>query len=270
MQRSLRAEVDDVSLAEHNLARAVSIPLSDFFPNLDRDRLQGEAFGRVGMSGSFYQDVSKTAVSLAANGGEGYRRFMDQYGFHEGNVGIDHCHVRTPILGAHLTVLGYDVDHVEFQKVRVAPLVNGGGLIALLPEEDGTITDGKRARFPQNRVPFCALRIKNPLSQDDDLYVSAKHVGQNGHNVEPLLVPESYKSLSEGEGNPHRADASKSSLYLARVLPESFRHPSLQNFFAFSDAPVRGRFTWMKHTPKDQEGQRTPEFFAEYVRIRLE
>jgi hypothetical protein len=221
--------------------RELSVPLRDLFPNLQTSAVP---FASVGNP---HQTILNVIRDLWTGG---YDSFLQKNGFWENQYSSfsGHCHQCTPILGAALKSLGFEISYLECMRVREH--VAESGVIEKVPPTEEP--DPKRIdEFCSiNRIPYCCLEV---MIDGEPHYITGKHIKPERDGFTALLAPVCYRDFT-GVFR-HQEAYTKSGIYLRPVLPK--RNPDGRDFTR--------QIIWTKQTARDP----APECFATFLRMKL-
>ena len=227
--------------------REISLPLENIFPRLDRREIARE-FAHL-KKDSAHETVLNVARELW-NGG--YNKILERSGFYEEHYASfsGHCHQCTPALGVVLQSLGFEnVSYLECFRIREH--FPKTGLIEQVPPSEEQNNAMKEEFCSIKRIPYCCLEIK---IDDEFYYLTGKHVKPKGEETVALLSAVCYRDFV-GVFR-HQLDPSKSGIYLRTIQP--LENPTRTDFSK--------RVVWTKQTERDS----TPEYFATFLRMKLE
>ncbi len=222
--------------------REISVPLRTFFPKLQLLRQFEHC-----RDPNPHQTILNVIRDLW-NGG--YEQFLDKNGFWDEAYAkfSGHCHQCTPILGAALKSLGFEVSYLEC--IRIREHFPTSGKIEKVPPQEEPNPEVREEFRSINRIPYCCLEV---IIDGKPHYITGKHVKPSDAAFTSLLSPSCFQEVSglfRHPQNPH-----KSGIYLRSISPRV----NSQNL-NFSRQVV-----WTKQTAKDK----SPEFFATFLRMRL-
>ncbi len=230
--------------------REITVKLEDLFPRIDRNKIleQYKSFNTTPD-----ETVYRVAVELANSG---YAHFLEQFGFwqKECEAFECHCHQCTPVLGAILRVLGFDVSYLECYRVREQ--VAETGKLEQVPPDQEPDPVMKHDFCAIKRIPYCCLEV---MIDGQPQYVTAKHIKAQGTVVTAALTAQCYARSEASSVFCHQNDATKSGVYLQPVVPA--QNPGVVDFAKF--------VVWRKQTFKDFARTSVPECFATFLRMKL-
>lgn len=215
--------------------REISVPLRKFFPDLQATR----PFEHC-RDANPHQTILNVIRYLWEGG---YASFIDKNGFWDPAYAkfSGHCHQCTPILGAALKSLGFEVSYLEC--VRIREHFPKSGKVERVPPSEEPNPEVREEFCSINRIPYCCLEV---IIDNKPHYITGKHVKPKGASFDSLLSPscfESFSGLLRHPQNPH-----KSGIYLRQIPSGNPR-----------------QVVWTKQTTKDPH----PEYFATFLRMRL-
>lgn len=226
--------------------REMEVPLSDIFPNVDIVELRDQ-FAHY-KDADPHRTVYNVARALWYPGG--YLEVIKACGFWDAKYPefTGNAHQCTPILGAVLKALGFEVSFLEGFKIR-NHFFNTGSIDQVPPSEEQN--PNNKAEFVSlRRIPYCCLEVE---IKGKMYYVSPKHIKPDGEGSRALLTPSCYQDFI-GVFR-HQNDATKSGIYLQPIIPK----------YNLEKANYKRRIVWAKQTINDSE----IELFATYLRMQL-
>lgn len=216
--------------------REVVIPLTELFPRLNEESLRNDflTFKSENPHETIY------AIARALWNGQ-YASFLSEHGFWDEKYKefSGHCHQCTPILGAVLKVLGFEVSYLECFRIRESFLEDGS--IVQVPPDEEPNPDVREEFCEIKRIPYCCLEV---MIEGKPYYLTGKHLKPQSDGAVALLTPVCYQDFVVIFH--HQDDESKSGIYL-RPLSQG------------------KRVVWVKQTFKDP----VPELFATFLRMKL-
>lgn len=222
--------------------REIIVPLRIFFPKLHSVRRFEHCRDR-----NPHQTILNVIRDLW-NGG--YDSFLEQNGFwdkaYEKFSG--HCHQCTPILGAALRSLGFEVSYLECIRIR-DHFPASGKIEKVSPTEEPN--PDVRAEFVSiDRIPYCCLEV---VIEGKPHYITGKHIKPKEAGFTTLLAQSCYSDFSGLVR--HQDNLHKSGIYLKPISSRVNPH----------NVDFSRQVVWTKQTAKDP----LPEYFATFLRMRL-
>jgi len=224
--------------------RELEVSLKDLFPKIDMKAVQ-DTFQYLKET-----DLHSTLYSVSRalwNGG--YSSFLNDYGFWDEKnstfTGKDfQC---TPILGAVLSALGFEVSYLEGFRIREHFMITG--IIDQMTASESQ-SELKQEFIRSRRIPSCILEVNIKGTQ---YYISGEQMKPVGNGTLALLMPECYQEFT-GVFR-HQDDASKSGIYVKGIIPKN----------NLAKANFSRRIVWMKQTSTDKDY----ELFCTFLRMKL-